>query len=243
MKEKETSPTIHKKLKTAQYKRTMKINPQILRLSLRPKSDDGFTIIEGLLAIIIVTILIMAIGPVLAFAAATRINARRVELASQAARGYVDAVKSGTIPAPEITKTDPKQVGVPNAGPLSCTIDPNKPESYYCVNTGGYSLYCADFTNNNQCSSNKEDRKDFIVQAFGYNQSEEAEDGYQLGIRVYRADAFGAGLTLKKSDAQQKRLAGTLAGGLGNQQFPLVEMTTEIAGEDTTFETLRKRLE
>ncbi|MDY6782936.1 MAG: hormogonium polysaccharide secretion pseudopilin HpsB [Cyanobacteriota bacterium] len=220
----------------------MKTNPNFLLFLLRSKSDDGFTIIEGLLAIIIVTILIMAIGPVLAFAAATRINARRVELASQAARGYVDAVKSGTITAPEVTKTDPEDVLAPKPTAFTCTIDPNKPESYYCAKTGGYSLYCADFTNNNQCSDKKEDRKDFIVQAFGFNNSQNADDGYQLGIRVYRADAFGSVSKLEKSEQNQKKLAGTLAGGLGNQQYPLVEMTTEIAGEDTTFEKLKDRL-
>ncbi|NES72920.1 MAG: prepilin-type N-terminal cleavage/methylation domain-containing protein, partial [Okeania sp. SIO2D1] len=42
------------------------------------ESEAGFTIIESLIAIIIVGILMVAIAPVIAFSAATRLQARRV---------------------------------------------------------------------------------------------------------------------------------------------------------------------
>jgi prepilin-type N-terminal cleavage/methylation domain-containing protein len=65
-------------------------------------SQAGFTIIESLLAIIIVTILMVALGPVIVMSVAARVQAKRVERASNATRTYLDAVRSGTIPATKI---------------------------------------------------------------------------------------------------------------------------------------------
>jgi type II secretory pathway pseudopilin PulG len=51
------------------------------------------------MAIIVVTVLMVAIGPVVAMSVAARVQARRVERASEAAKTYVDGVRSGAIPA------------------------------------------------------------------------------------------------------------------------------------------------
>jgi prepilin-type N-terminal cleavage/methylation domain-containing protein len=46
--------------------------------------DGGYTIIESLVAMIVVSVLMIAIAPVMAFSVATRVQARRIELATQA---------------------------------------------------------------------------------------------------------------------------------------------------------------
>jgi prepilin-type N-terminal cleavage/methylation domain-containing protein len=51
--------------------------------------DGGYTIIESLVAMIVVSVLMIAIAPVMAFSVATRVQARRTELATQAARSRV----------------------------------------------------------------------------------------------------------------------------------------------------------
>lgn len=66
-------------------------------------SDSGFTIIESLVAIIVVAILLTAIAPVLVMSTATRVQARRVELATQAAKSFIDGVRTGAIAAPSQT--------------------------------------------------------------------------------------------------------------------------------------------
>lgn len=65
-----------------------------------PLTQSGFTIIESLLAILIVSLLMVAIAPTIVLSVATRVQARRVELATDAARTYIDGVKAGTIPQP-----------------------------------------------------------------------------------------------------------------------------------------------
>jgi prepilin-type N-terminal cleavage/methylation domain-containing protein len=45
-----------------------------------PSRDGGYTIIESLVAMIVVSVLMIAIAPVMAFSVATRVQARRTEL-------------------------------------------------------------------------------------------------------------------------------------------------------------------
>jgi hypothetical protein len=60
--------------------------------------------------------------------------------------------------------------------------------------------------------------------------------GYQVRLRVYRADAFTPGRTLLPGNAQnQPRVAASFTGGtgLGKNQLPLVQMSTEIVTQGT----------
>ena len=79
----------------------------------------GFTIIESLVAVIVLGILMTAIAPTIVLSTATRVQSRRIELATLAARGYIDGVSSGNIPAPPISKTKTNDVKVPGTS-LSC---------------------------------------------------------------------------------------------------------------------------
>ena len=69
---------------------------------LFPSSNSGFTIIESLVAIIVVGILMTAIAPTIVLSVATRVQARRVEVATDAAQSYIDGVRSGTIEPPKL---------------------------------------------------------------------------------------------------------------------------------------------
>lgn len=70
-------------------------------------SESGFTLMESLMAIVVLTIMLVGIAPFIVLATATRVQARRVELATQAARTYIDAVRSGAVPAPNIVVPPP----------------------------------------------------------------------------------------------------------------------------------------
>ena len=60
------------------------------------KNKAGFTIIESLVAVIVLGILMTAIAPTIVISTATRVQSRRIELATLAARGYIDGVSSGS---------------------------------------------------------------------------------------------------------------------------------------------------
>ena len=210
-----------------------------------PSSESGFTIIESLMAIVVVAILMTAIAPVIILSVATRLQARRVELATDAAKAYIDGVRSGTIPAPTITKksagatTDPPPPDAPS-GTLTC----NKSNDYCSSPTSSSaSLYCFNRDNTDGCTTSS--YQDMVIQTFGYNSASiDAQEGYKLGVRVYRADAFKSGITLKALKDKDIKIQNSFTGGTGLTaiQAPLVEFTTEISNKSTSFGNFCDRL-
>jgi prepilin-type N-terminal cleavage/methylation domain-containing protein len=170
-------------------------------------NPPGFTIIECLLAIIVVSLLLVGITPVIVLSVATRLQARRVELGTQAARTYIDGVQTGRIEPPnnivvlsEIGATGgkfaPKRLNFANVDapvntlPATCsTVNPN-PTNFYCrrpqnPSTTIKSLYCID-VDGNGCSQGSS--RDLVIQAFRSvkpasigtpNQPDPSDDGSQ----------------------------------------------------------------
>jgi prepilin-type N-terminal cleavage/methylation domain-containing protein len=216
---------------------TLITHPLTKIFTSRSKSkQEGFTIIESLVAIVIVSILLAAIGPVIVLSVANRVQARRIETASQAARSYIDGVRIKRIEsplAPSVVSPNKKDISTydPPVSSSSFNCDTNS----YCTNTGTTSttstnLYCIDFDGDSKCKNTS--NKDTIIQAF--RNTDSSSTGYALGIRVYRADAF-SGATLKASNQkiassnENHKQQNTFTGGLGSKQTPLLEMTTEIS--------------
>ncbi|WP_072619402.1 hormogonium polysaccharide secretion pseudopilin HpsB [Spirulina major] len=226
-------------------------------------TESGFTIIESLLAVIVIAIVLVGIGPIIAFSASTRLQSRRIEVGIQSARGYISGVQSGTIAPPPITEAGAgdtvalklKDVNVPASAALACT------SNAYCTApapTTEFSLYCIDQDNDGRCTSTSSN--DLIIQAFGKQAplgsattptaDQRAEAGYQLGIRVYRANGFQSDVTLKKSSDNTstsggRNQASIVTGGLGSRNLPVVEMTTEMGIDGsggTRYEDFCKRI-
>ncbi|ARV62237.1 prepilin-type N-terminal cleavage/methylation domain-containing protein [Nostocales cyanobacterium HT-58-2] len=196
-------------------------------------SQSGFTIIESLVAVIVVGILLAAIAPVIVLSVATRVQARRVELATDAAKIYINGVRSGQILPPPIVGTIDNlgTYAAPTVGSLSCNT-----ANDYC-SVPATNLYCVDGDGSGCTISST---RDFVIQAFRYNKSStNAQDGYQLGIRVYRADGFtNDGGNLKTAPSKQP----TFTRGAGDRKAPLLETTTEISNRVTTFGDFCDRL-
>jgi prepilin-type N-terminal cleavage/methylation domain-containing protein len=225
-------------------------------------SQAGFTLIESLMAILVVTIMMIAISPAIVLSVATRVQTKRLEMGTNAARAYIAAVSSSGIlnssdqkaPPPPINNyTTPNEVDVPSGGTLACPApsgsNPEPPKFFKCdTETPDSFLYCANNDDTPDCEANS--TKDVIVQGFGISQDvdvsltpeQKAEKGYQLGVRVYRADAFKDSEPLKKSVAPDKLEAKTVTSGLGDRKAPLVEMTTEITTDKSTYSNLCNRL-
>ncbi len=219
-------------------------------------SSHGFTIIESLIAIAVVGILMTAIAPVIVLSVGNRVQARRIELATGAARTYIDGVRNGTIQPPQhiiplnevYTSGTTRQfnsqrnifadAAVPTPRSFAClkTTDGFP----YCQNNSISSLYCYDFEGNG-CSSDSV--KDFVIQAFRSTSqtSTNSEKGYLLGVRVYRADAFSDGIPLR-TQKQTGTKQATFTGGLGDRKAPLIEITTEISSQQTRLRDFCDRL-
>lgn len=217
-------------------------------------SQSGFTIVETLVAMVVLSILMTATAPVIILSVANRVQARRVELATQAAKTYIDAVKTGAIAPPShtvvLSEVDnyknftfqrtkfSSEVPPSTARGLSCLSD--QPGYPYCSQTPTTSLYCVDLDGN---GCNSDSAMDLVVQAFRSvtPKSTNANKGYLLGVRVYRADAFSDGTPLIISDTENRRTQATF-GGVGNRKAPLLETTTEIATKKAMFQDFCDRL-
>jgi prepilin-type N-terminal cleavage/methylation domain-containing protein len=231
------------------------IKPKQQQIS-QPSGESGFTIIESLVAMLVVTILLAAIAPTIVIATATRVQSKRIEVATQAARTFIDGVKTGavTTPATTITLTQ-SATATPRSLGDNLLNTTNMPVPTTTTST---SLYCVTKDANNNvnitnpdCTSNTS--KIFYIQAVkiivtgssSIDGTGLPKDGYRLGIRVYRSD-IDFTKTVKASDAtitgQSKTTQNTFTGTLGDRQSPLVEMTTEIGSRNTSFNALCQRL-
>ena len=209
-------------------------------------SEAGYTIIEGLVAMIMVSALMVAVAPVIAFSVGTRVQARRVELAAQAARSYIDWVRAGNDSTERANRSpnaidanpDDENPGAPASGSLDCPTDGG-----YC--TGSKELYCVNGDENPGCDVNSS--VDMIVQAASFSNdgsfytsqtTGNYDQGYQLSVRVYRADAFSQSVGTLNTTAP----ATTVTNAVGARSSPLAKMITDIAPLEDSFKNLRNRL-
>ncbi len=203
-------------------------------------SQAGFTIIESLMAIIVVTVLMVAIGPVVVMSVAVRVQARRVERASEAAKTYIDSVNSGKTPAPPV----PNNLKGSSAGSLDKAPAPTPAKFPKTVDwSKSLELYCVDLDPTPGCSLNSS--RDLVIQAFRNPSAptpaaDNPAQGYRLGVRVYRADAFKGSGPSKTITKEQSALKGTL----GGRDVPLATRITDIApqGENNSLPTWCTRL-
>jgi prepilin-type N-terminal cleavage/methylation domain-containing protein len=200
--------------------------------------DAGFTIMESLIAMVVVSSLMLAISPVLILSASTRVQSRRVELSSQIARSFIDGVRSGRIKAPDtttsLTASASRNITGNTNDYLSASMAAPTSETkkdLYCVQSDGTILPP-------DCSSNQNNL--FYIQAgrTSINNSD-PKDGYRLAVRVYRKDIDFDKTVLANTNTTKNTQAVV---GSGNKQAPLVEIIADIANNNTSFTDLCNRL-
>ena len=192
--------------------------------SLDKSQESGYTIIESLVAMIVVSVLMIAIAPVMAYSVATRVQAKRIEMATQAAKTYIEALRSEAL----------KQSA--NEFPAQYTTD-NKLENTPAPSQGNINakgLYCIDKDADQTCTASS--NQDLVVQGYYFNNlpalTDPARTGYSLIVRVYRAASFASGVGALTTQNTLKAQQGITTAGLGNITAPLVEIRTEIGATD-----------
>ena len=204
-------------------------------LNQRSPSQQGYTILEGLMAVVVVSVMLLAIGPVIAFSVGTRVQAKRVELATQAGKGYIDWVKAASDPN-AIKERAPKQTAITAPATGDLTSDCTSKDGY-CTTTDK-KLYCVNLDETAGCQTNSP--VDMVVQPIITSpDATKPENGYGMQVRVYRANSFAPGVALQQSPTKSDSLT---TNALGNRGLPLVMMKTEVLPSGATFEDLRKRL-
>ncbi|MER3433466.1 MAG: hypothetical protein C4288_08550 [Leptolyngbya sp. ERB_1_1] len=226
----------------------------IQRQAIEKRSDPGLTLIEGLLAIVIISITLVSITPPIFWAVATRVQTQRAEQAYKLAQGEIDRVRA-IVERGETTNLPPTTTNLLEANVRNRNAA-NFPAAPNTVNTSDTAVIStvqscsrptsfppstiSTFTQIDtlgNCSPN------FLLQTFrsqGLDQygntftgaAGQTLSGFVMGVRVYSfvaKDALKAG----QGSTQPAALRGT--NGLGNQlNRPLAVLYSTIVSSNSS---------
>ncbi|MEB3291208.1 MAG: type II secretion system protein [Leptolyngbya sp.] len=191
--------------------------------------EQGLTLIECLVAIIMVALVAGSIAPVLVISLASRVNSQKSEQALGLAQSEVDR-----------TRTLVAQGGYTTANlpPLGSTASGAVEENAQISSVLGPNLSVTDPTNfayARPVDVNGDGQNDFLVQQFrsqGFTSSG-IPVAFTLGIRVYDIDVTGTGNLKTEKDNQDRAASLGLTGGTGpRSQYPLAVLYSTIAVGD-----------
>ena len=223
-------------------------------IKIRRSPESGFSLLESLVAAAVVGILIVSIAPMVALSTSARVNARRIDQATQAGRSYIDAVRGGVINVTNfpdylvqanIATSNNAQaqytfegIAPPTTTNFSaatiCTnpyLIPASPTNN--VSSGKVPGVCVD-TNSNGFSIN--DPQDLFIQpmrsgplsSVSTASSDLQSQGFWLAVRVYRADAL-AGIAALRDDKDTTCLPSkTPFASTASITCPIVTMRSQI---------------
>jgi prepilin-type N-terminal cleavage/methylation domain-containing protein len=236
-----------------------RLAPRLAWLLLRPARRSGFTLIESLVAIIIVAIVVIGIIPPVFYATATRVQNRRAEQAAQLAQTEIDKVRAAVeqhasytangvqdlppfigadihvatnVPAPDLKGTAATKVRSVNG---TCQNDDGKAlasvNQYIAVDTDG----------GDNC------KPEFFVQIFRSNDIVQSgalpgtpPDGFFIGVRVYSAVA--ANTSQADLNKPENLRAAPLRGGQGlgfQAQRPMAVLYSSVVRSDRAVDVYK----
>lgn len=215
-------------------------------------SEDGLTLVEGLVAILIVSAVTVSITPAIFLSVATRVQNRRSEQAVQLAHGQIDQIRvlveqginaNNVDQLPQLASgTDARSVGPPNGvhGELQST-------NYDCSEYDRNGAPQIDSTEALAVDVNGDCEEDFYVQTFRVNSipinpNDSADDNdsiplvFHMGVRVYYKNAELEG------NLETEEASLVMTSGQGQQTtYPLATLYTVMAQGDTAISLDRYR--
>jgi prepilin-type N-terminal cleavage/methylation domain-containing protein len=232
--------TINRKNDTTSQIHSLNLKPKIgiltgvrLSRSLESPTQSGFTLLESLIAMVVVSTLLVGIAPMLALTVAARAQARRVDLATKAAQTYLNGVRAGSITVPAlpsgVTATT-TAINLHNASVL--TSAPTDSSTLVDTNGNGFSY---------------SDPADLVIQPIRNGQAvtttvteaDVRKRGFDILVRVYRADAFNSSgvpiEALQKNSPTSNVTASTFTGTLGSRTAPLTVATGNAIDSTTNL--------
>jgi prepilin-type N-terminal cleavage/methylation domain-containing protein len=209
-------------------------------IKTRRSQESGFSLLESLVAVAVVSILIVAIAPMVALSTSARVNARRIDQATQAARSYVDAVRGGVIdttsfPASLIKNIPNAQnqytfesVSVPTNS-ISLTASSSCQAVTNAVLGSTTVLGACVDSNGNGFSVN--DPQDLFVQPMRSGSNDATilkKQGFWLAVRVYRADALSGSAALRDGTEASCNTGRTAFASTAAITCPIVTVRSQI---------------
>lgn len=192
-------------------------------------SEQGLTILECLVAVLITSIVIAAMSPPILIALATRVQNQRAEQAFELAQAEVDRVRL-MVEQGNYTDSDlPPTIAPTPTGGIRNTDAPNRD-----LNSGSTDNRSdMTVTKGLRVDVNKDGVYDFVVQTFRdagqqISGTDTRRITFQMGVRVYSYRAFGGSGTLEKEPAPLQLTSGERY----QRQRPLSVLYTRITRSD-----------
>ncbi len=219
---------------------SLNLKPMKCKTAKNTSTEAGFSLIESLVAAAVVGILIVAIAPMVALSTSARINARRIDQATQAARSYIDAVRGGVI---DVT-TFPDNIVLP---PTASSQNAQGQYTFEGIAPPTATLLALDSTTaTNRVRGiridadgngfNINDPQDLVIQPMRSGPLSSSltaakdlqRQGFWLAVRVYRADALSGTNTLKKGTESECALSKIAFSSTTSILCPLVTMRSQV---------------
>lgn len=206
-------------------------------------SERGLTLMEALVAILMVSAVMVAISPPIFLAVATRVQNRRAEQAVQLAHGEIDQIR--VLVEGGITRDNKNQLPA-DAGNTDPTKVPPPGRAYSKLQSTNYAKSDYDkrpeqvpITEARPVDVNGDGEKDFFVQTFITNKQEVERGGqnipiiFNMGVRVYSSAVDFANLK-PDADGSVKSASLQLTTGEGQQtDRPLAVLYTTLGQGDS----------
>jgi type II secretory pathway pseudopilin PulG len=194
--------------------------------NLKIEAVQGFTLVESLMGILVITVVAIAITPPIVLSTATRVQNRRAEQAMQLAQAETDRVRvfveqGGTYTA----KLPPVLSGTITSGNIAAVAAPTTFVATRALANSSTKAFGVDV--------DKDNKVDFYVQTFRDNDTNAIVTGttstlvaFQMGVRVYSKVA-------KAGSLQTQSASLRLTTSSGGQEFkPLAVAYTTVARSD-----------
>lgn len=167
--------------------------PIVARL-MRRSSEQGFTLVEAIVAIVAITVVIAAIAPPILISMATRLQNQRVEQATELAKGEIDRIRL------LVERGQYQPLDLPPPHNPQTTLVQNTPP--LATGTAGYTLNRADITATRGLAIDVNGGgSDFVIQAFRVQQQllppNNIPIAFWMGVRVYSFRSFTSNLALE----------------------------------------------
>ncbi len=231
---------MHLFLKQGSFKPLKSLLMGVQSVKQSPRSDDGLTLLECIVAIAVIAITGAAITPALFLATATRYQNQKSEQALQLAQGEIDRVRTLVDQGRHFPYALPATV--PNGTPLQTYTPPDAATVLKSVNDT-----CNDYDGTAippqqalQVDVDGDCEADFLLQAFrtvGSISTGEVTDGtnrpteFSVGVRAYAISAAGNWANLSTEPASLRFTTGE-----GNQRVrPLAVLYSRMNWGDTNF--------
>ncbi|HLP87547.1 MAG TPA: prepilin-type N-terminal cleavage/methylation domain-containing protein [Nostocaceae cyanobacterium] len=197
---------------------------------LKGQSEQGFTILESIMAIVIISIIVVAVTPPILLVVATRVQNQKAEQARQLAQREVDKVRTliergnyanTVLPVSASTTDDAEDIAAPTT--FLTTPCSSTPAAY----TSACSVDIYDDPND----SSDDNQPEYYIQVFRTKQktygSANQVVAFQMGVRVYSAAARGqTGLETTQASLKFTNEQGS------QRKYPLAVMYTNVVRSD-----------